>query len=241
MYNKHDTFSEVKKTMLLKKWDNLPDGIRKEEVRKYYDILAKKKASLFFKRFFDFVIALLLSIILLPFMLIIGICIVIDSKGGMFFTQTRVTQYGRRFKILKFRTMVSHAENFGSQVTVDHDSRVTKVGHFLRKTRLDELPQLFNILKGDMSFVGTRPEVVKYVEQYTPEMMATLLLPAGITSLTSIKFKDEEQLLSQGSDVDKTYIQVVLPKKMEINLEYIEKFNLFFDLKVMIKTVFAVI
>ncbi len=225
----------------MKKWEKLPEKLRNEAVRPYYDILCKKTPSLILKRLFDIIIALLMTIICLPFMLIIAVWIICDSRGGVFFLQKRVTKYGREFSIIKFRTMVSNAEKLGTQVTVKNDSRVTRAGRFLRKCRLDELPQLFNVLKGDMTFVGTRPEVPKYVERYTDDMYATLLMPAGITSLASIKFKDEEKLLSGAEDTDSVYINTVLPQKMKYNLEYISDFNFFYDIKLMFMTFFAVI
>lgn len=225
----------------MKKWDKLPEAFRNEEVKPYYDILAHKTASLILKRIFDIFAAFVILCIVLPFMLIIAVWIVCDSRGGVFFLQRRVTTYGRVFRIVKFRTMVSNAESLGTQVTVKGDSRVTRAGRFLRKTRLDELPQLFNVLKGDMSFVGTRPEVEKYVEKYSSEMLATLLMPAGITSLASIKYKDEEKLLDGAGDPDRVYIDEVLPQKMKYNLEYIERFNFFYDIKLMFVTFFAVL
>ena len=226
---------------MMKKWEKLPEAFRNEEVKPYYDILAHKTASLVLKRIFDIFAAFVILCIVLPFMLIIAVWIVCDSRGGVFFLQRRVTTYGRVFRIVKFRTMVSNAESLGTQVTVKGDSRVTRAGRFLRKTRLDELPQLFNVLKGDMSFVGTRPEVEKYVEKYSNEMLATLLMPAGITSLASIKYKDEEKLLDGAGDPDKVYVDEVLPQKMKYNLEYIEKFNFFYDIKLMFMTFFAVL
>ena len=225
----------------MRKWEKLPDEIRNDAVRPYYDVLCKKTGSLVLKRLFDIITALLLTVICLPFMLIIAVWIKCDSKGSIFFLQKRITTYGKPFRIVKFRTMVTDAEKQGTQVTVKNDSRVTKAGKFLRKCRLDELPQLFNVLKGDMTFVGTRPEVPKYVDGYTPEMYATLLMPAGITSLASIKFKDEEKLLSGADNTDEVYIHTVLPQKMQYNLEYISKFNFFYDIKVMFMTFFAVI
>lgn len=174
-------------------------------------------------------------------MLIIAIWIKCDSRGRVFFLQKRVTKYGRSFYIFKFRTMVSDAEKQGTQVTVKNDSRITRAGRFLRKCRLDELPQLFNVLKGDMTFVGTRPEVPKYVARYTHEMYATLLMPAGITSLASIKFKDEEKLLDGAENTDDVYVNTVLPQKMKYNLEYITRFSFFYDIKLMFMTFFAVI
>lgn len=225
----------------MKKWEKLPEAFRNEEVKPYYDVLSHKTASLVLKRIFDIFTAFVILCIVLPFMLIIAVWIVCDSRGGVFFLQRRVTTYGRVFRIVKFRTMVSNAESLGTQVTVKGDSRVTRAGRFLRKTRLDELPQLFNVLKGDMSFVGTRPEVEKYVEKYSSEMLATLLMPAGITSLASIKYKDEEKLLDGAGDPDKVYIDEVLPQKMKYNLEYIERFNFFYDIKLMFMTFFAVL
>ncbi|MBQ9461441.1 MAG: sugar transferase [Clostridia bacterium] len=225
----------------MKKWENLPEEFKNNEVRPYYDILSRRTGSLIVKRCFDFLTALIMLIICLPFMLIIAIWIKCDSHGKVFFLQKRVTKYGRTFSIFKFRTMVSDAEKRGTQVTVKNDSRITGAGKFLRKCRLDELPQLINVLKGDMTFVGTRPEVPKYVDRYTPEMYATLLMPAGITSLASIKFKDEEKLLDGAENTDDVYVNTVLPQKMKYNLEYINKFSFFYDIKLMFMTFFAVI
>ena len=225
----------------MKKWEKLPDEFRSDEVRTYYDILSRRTGSLIVKRCFDFLTALIMLVICLPFMLIIAIWIKCDSRGKVFFLQKRVTKYGRTFSIFKFRTMVSDAEKKGTQVTVKNDSRITGAGKFLRKCRLDELPQLINVLKGDMTFVGTRPEVPKYVDRYTPEMYATLLMPAGITSLASIKFKDEEKLLDGAENTDDVYVNTVLPQKMKYNLEYISKFSFFYDIKLMFMTFFAVI
>ena len=216
-------------------------GVQNNAVKEYYDILKKRGASLVIKRIFDIIIALIITVIALPFMLIIAVWIKLDSKGPVFFRQRRVTTYGRIFRIFKFRTMVTDAEKRGTQVTVKGDSRVTRAGRFLRKCRLDELPQLFNVLCGDMSFVGTRPEVERYVDRYTDEMNATLLMPAGITSLASIKFKDEEKLLDGANDPDEVYVNTVLPQKMIYNLEYIRKFNFFYDIKLMFMTFWAVI
>lgn len=227
--------------MILRKWEDLPDNMRLTEVRPYYDILAKKKASLLFKRVFDFVVALLLLIILAIPMVIIAIWIKADSKGSVFYKQERVTTYGKKFRIHKFRTMCDGADKIGTAVTVGNDSRITKVGGKLRRVRLDELPQVFDVIKGDMSFVGTRPEAVKYVEKYKPEFMATLLMPAGITSEASIRYKDEDKLLDAADDVDKVYVEEVLPAKMKWNLESIERFRFFREILTMIRTVFAVL
>ena len=227
--------------MLMKNWDDIPKDIKNDEVKIYYDILKDRKISLLIKRCFDILFSLILLILLSPAFLLIAILIKLDSKGPVFFRQERVTTYKRIFRIFKFRTMVNNADKIGSQVTVENDSRVTKIGKYLRKVRLDEIPQLINILIGDMSFVGTRPEVLKYVDRYSDEMKATLLMPAGVTSLASIKFKDEEKLLNDKENVDDVYVNEVLPLKMEYNLEYIKRFNFFYDIKLLFKTFFAVI
>ena len=225
---------------MLRKWEDLPSYMRTEEVRPYYDSLKKKPFSLFFKRVFDFSVSLVMLIILSPVFLILAVVIAADSRGGVFYRQKRVTQYGRIFKIFKFRTMVANADKIGTQVTVNDDPRITKVGKVLRKYRLDELPQLINILLGDMSFVGTRPESIHYVKKYTPEMFATLLLPAGVTSEASIRYKDEAELLENAENVDEVYVKHVLPEKMEWNLRSIRKFGISSDIETILKTVFAV-
>lgn len=226
--------------MSLKDYDSLPEIMKNNEVKKYYDILNKRREQLVLKRILDFIGGAIGTIILSPIMIVIAIIIKCESKGPALFKQVRVTQYGREFKILKFRTMVVDAEKLGSQVTSKNDPRVTKVGKFLRKYRLDELPQIINILMGDLSFVGTRPEVPRYVNAYTDEMMATLLLPAGVTSEASIEFKDEEKILDNSSNVDNDYIYKVLPLKMKYNLHYIKLFTVLYDIKIMFKTVGAV-
>lgn len=227
--------------MKLREWDELPKFMRTEDVRPYYDRLKKKKISLCLKRIFDVTVASLMLTLVSPIMLGIGIAIKLDSKGPVFFQQERITQYGRKFHIFKFRTMVANAEKIGSQVTVKNDIRVTRVGNAIRKVRIDELPQLINIVLGQMTFVGTRPEVKKYVMQYSPMMMATLLLPAGVTSEASILYKDEERLLDGVGDVDDVYIEKVLPGKMYYNLRSIEKFSFLGDISIMFKTVFTVL
>lgn len=221
----------------MKSFDKLPKQFQCEEVKYYYDILSKKTGSLVLKRITDLIFAVMLLVLLIIPIIIIAVAVKATSKGPVFYRQVRVTTYGKNFKILKFRTMVENADKIGSLVTTDSDSRVTKVGRFLRKYRLDELPQIFNVLSGSMSVVGTRPEVPKYVEQYKPEYLATLLIPAGITSLASIMYKDEEKLLSSEQDVDKVYIEKILPEKMKYNLQYTENFGFRSDLKLMLKTV----
>lgn len=226
--------------MLIKKWEKLPPELQIEEVRPYWEILRKKNFSLFWKRVFDIFVSMIMLIILLPFFLILSLAIVIDSRGGVFYRQERVTQYGKHFRIFKFRSMVSGADKKGSLVTVGNDARITRVGKIVRKLRLDEVSQLIDVFRGTMTFVGTRPEVPKYVNQYKAEYLATLLLPAGVTSMTSIMFKDEDQLLKGHVDVDRAYIHEVLPQKMEWNLSEIKKYGFWRDIKIMFMTVLAV-
>ena len=227
--------------MLIKKWEKLPKELQIAEVKPYYEILRKKNFSLFWKRIFDIVVSSLMLLVLLPFFLILSLAIVIDSRGGVFYRQERVTQYGRHFRIFKFRTMVKNADKKGTLVTVGNDARITRVGKFIRKLRLDEVSQLIDIFRGTMTFVGTRPEVPKYVNQYKAEYMATLLLPAGVTSMASIMFKDEDKLLKDKEDVDKAYVEEVLPRKMEYNLSELKKFSYWRDIKIRFMTVFAVL
>jgi lipopolysaccharide/colanic/teichoic acid biosynthesis glycosyltransferase len=227
--------------MMLVGWDKLPDEMRIDAVRPYYDALNKKRVSLFFKRAFDISVSLVLLVLLSPVFLVLSVAIKLDSKGPVFFRQTRVTQYGRRFKIFKFRTMVQNADKTGAQITVNKDTRITRVGRLIRRVRLDEIPQLIDVLRGTMTLVGTRPEVERYVEGYTPEMLATLLLPAGVTSEASICYKDEDKLLEGVADVDSVYLNEVLPKKMYYNLRSILEFGFWRDIKIIIRTVFAVL
>lgn len=221
----------------MKTFDKLPSQLRCDEVRPYYDILRKKTSSLMLKRISDIVISLLLLIVLIIPIIIISLVIKLTSKGPVFYRQERVTAYCKTFKILKFRTMVQNADKMGTLVTTDSDSRVTSVGRFLRKYRLDELPQVFNVLSGNMSVVGTRPEVPHYVGMYKPEYYATLLMPAGITSLASIMYKDEETLLSGEVNVDDVYVNTILPEKMKYNLSYTKNFGFRSDIRLMLKTV----
>lgn len=226
---------------MLKKWEELPKYMRTEAVRPYYESLSRKKFSLWIKRVFDVTVASVMLVLLSPVLLVLAFLIAKDSKGGVFYRQERVTQYGRKFRIFKFRTMVANADKIGTQVTVQNDNRITKIGEKLRKYRLDELPQLFNIILGDMSFVGTRPESTHYVKCYTPEMYATLLLPAGVTSEASIRYKDEAELLDQADNVDEVYVKEVLPGKMKYNLEEIRKFSWWREIGTMVRTVVAVV
>ncbi len=223
--------------MELRQWTELPEKMRTKEVRRYYNILMKRSGWFKLKRIIDVVVSVAALVVLAVPMLIIAIMIKRDSKGPVFFRQERVTQYGRIFEIYKFRTMVHNASELGTQVTVNNDARITKVGKLLRRYRLDEFPQLFNIIAGDMTLVGTRPEVKRYVLQYTPEMYATLLLPAGLTSWTSIAYKDEDKLLVDADNADETYVQEILPVKMKYNLESLRRFGFKIECRVLIETI----
>ena len=226
--------------MILLPFEKLPRKLQCEEVKKYYDILDKKRPSLVMKRVMDIILSLIIIILLILPMAVIAVIIKLTSEGPVLYKQVRVTTNNRRFKIWKFRTMTVGADQKGALVTSANDNRVTGIGKTLRKFRLDELPQVFHVLSGKMSFVGTRPEVVKYVERYTPEMMATLLMPAGITSLASIRFKDEDAMIGDVSDpdeVDRIYVEEILPKKMEYNLEYLSRFGFRRDIHLMFSTV----
>ena len=226
---------------MLRPWEELPDFMRIPEVRPYWEVLNKKRGQLIVKRLFDFAAAIVLLVLLAVPMAVIAVMIKLDSPGTVFYRQERVTTYGKSFRIHKFRTMVSDADKIGTAVTVGNDSRITKLGAKLRRLRLDELPQVFDVIQGTMSFVGTRPEAVKYVEQYKPEYNATLLLPAGITSEASILYKDEDRLLNAADDVDDVYIEKVLPEKMKWNLNSLEEFSFFREIQTMFRTVFAVL
>ena len=227
--------------MKVRKWEELPEKMRTREVRRYYNIIVRHSGWFKVKRVMDICVSLVLLAILLIPMGIIALMIKTDSQGPVFFRQERVTQYGKIFKIYKFRTMVDNASQLGGQVTVNNDARITRVGKLLRKYRLDEFPQLFNILAGDMTLVGTRPEVIKYVKEYSGEMYATLLLPAGLTSRTSIAYKDEDKLLKDAKDADKVYVDEILPVKMKYNLESLRRFGVREDMTVMWNTFVSVL
>lgn len=230
--------------LILKPFEQLPIEFRNDEVKRYYDILDKKRKSLVIKRIADIILALFMIIFLVFPMLVIAVLIKCTSKGPVLYKQERITKYGKKFKILKFRTMTVGADSHGELLTYKNDSRITKFGKFLRKLRLDELPQIFHVLSGKMSIVGTRPEVTKYVERYSPVMYATLLMPAGVTSFASIKFKDEDRIIGEISDpkqIDDVYVNEILPKKMRYNLKYIERFGFKRDIYLMFKTVKQVV
>lgn len=228
--------------MQMRRFADLPQELQNEAVKPYYAHLRKKVFSLFLKRVFDIVFSALLIVLLSPVMLAVAIWIKCDSVGSVLYKSKRVTRYGKDFTILKFRTMTADADKKGSLITVSGDNRITRVGKKIRHARIDEFPQLFNVLAGQMTFVGTRPEVRKYVDAYTDEMMATLLLPAGITSKASITYRNEDErmasLIKEGKTVDQAYTQDILPEKMKYNLESIKNYSFIDDIKTCIKTVF---
>jgi lipopolysaccharide/colanic/teichoic acid biosynthesis glycosyltransferase len=224
----------------MKKWEDLPIDMQVEEIKPYYEYLKRKKLSLFIKRLFDIIVSALMLVILSPLIFTIAIAIKISSPGPVFFRQVRVTQYKKQFRIFKFRSMVYDAENKGPKITIENDSRITKIGYFIRRYRLDEIAQLIDVFRGTMTFVGVRPELVKYIEYYTPEMMATFLLPAGVTNLASIYYKDENKFLVDKENAEKTYILTVLPNKMKWNLQCIMEFSFLRDIKIMFMTFWAV-
>lgn len=226
--------------MKLVKWEALPPDFKdNQEIKKYCDYLGTRGKSLVIKRLFDFTLSFVLVILLSPILFLIAVVIKLDSKGPVFYRQVRVTQFGKRFRIFKFRSMYINQESNSSKVTTKNDSRITRVGKVIRKLKLDELPQLFNVLSGDMTFVGTRPEVVEYVEAYTNEMFSTLLLPAGVTSAASIEFSNEEESIPNENPKE-FYIENLLPQKMKYNLEYLLKFSFIYDCKLMLQTVLKV-
>ena len=226
---------------MLKEWNDLPEFMRTPEVKPYWEVLRRRRGQIILKRITDLFVAAVFFMILAIPMAVIAVIIKAEDPGPVLYRQERVTTYGQRFRIHKFRTMVVNADKIGTAVTVGDDPRITKIGKKLRRFRLDELPQLIDVLQGNMSFVGTRPEAVKYVELYKPEYNATLLLPAGITSEASIRYKDEDKLLNTADDVDKVYIEKVLPAKMVWNLESIKRFRFLREILTMLRTVLAVL
>lgn len=225
---------------MIPKRDRIPVELDNEYVEWYLTALENKKGALVLKRAFDVVMGGVMTICLAPIMAAVAIAVKLDSKGPVFYRQERVTQYGEVFRVFKFRTMVENADKLGAHVTVNNDPRITRVGNRIRKFRLDELPQLFNILSGEMSFVGTRPEAVRYVEKYTDEMKATLLLPAGITSRASINYRDEAELLDGVENPDDVYVDKILPEKMRFNLDYLRDYSFVEDIRIMLETVIKV-
>lgn len=222
----------------MKSFHDLPDGYQTDGIRRYYDILRKKHTTLVFKRIFDIFFSALLIILLSPAMIIISIVIKCTSRGPVLFLQERVGRYSMPFMICKFRTMRIDAESVGRQITVgERDPRITGIGYFLRRFKLDELPQLFNVFIGQMSFVGTRPEVPRYVDEYTDDMLAVLLLRPGITGYASVRFKDENRLLGLESDPEQAYIKHIIPVKMALDLEYVKEMSVGVDIKTMLTTI----
>lgn len=225
----------------MKKWTDLPSCFQNEEVKPYYELIKRKRFQLFLKRAFDIFASSVMIVLLSPVLLIVVIMIRTDSKGPAFFKQERVTRYGKHFKIVKFRTMVTNAEKLGSSVTEKDDPRITRIGQKIRDCRLDEIPQLFNVFVGDMSFVGMRPEVPRFVDKFSPEMYSALLMRAGVTCEAAIRFKNEAELLSGGPDKDLTYETVIMPEKMGYNVEYIKKFSIWRDISLLFRTLGAVL
>lgn len=225
----------------MREWNNLPKEMQTDDIKPYYDMLSKKRTGLALKRVFDVAVSAIMLVILSPIILVLSAAIKLESPGPVFYRQVRVTQYGRKFKIHKFRSMCDGADKKGTLVTVENDNRVTRVGKVVRKCRLDEIAQLIDVLKGDMTFVGVRPEVPKYVEKYKPEWNATFLLPAGVTNLTCIYFKDEDEMLSGVDDADKVYVEDILPIKMKWNLKGIKEFSFLGDIRLLFMTFFAVL
>ena len=220
----------------MKAWNRIPEPIRSESSKPFYEIIKHKWFYRFIKRAFDiFASFILINFLFLP-SLIIGLIIIFDSRGGMFFCQTRVGRYGKPFKIIKFRTMRKNSEG-DMHITHNNDSRITKIGKFLRKTHLDEFPQLLNVFVGQMSFVGTRPEVQFFVDQYKSEWYSTLLMRPGITSTASCSCDDEAKLMEE-DNANEVYMNKVLPYKMKFNLEDIQKMSIGRDIKILWNTVF---
>lgn len=226
--------------MNLSNFDELPQSMQNDEVKRYHDILLTKKHTLWLKQVIDFLVCGIVFIITLPFFILFALLIKLTSKGPVFFRQERVGRNAKTFHILKFRTMVKDADRVGIQLTTGDDSRITSFGKFLRKINMDEMPQLLNVLKGDMSIIGTRPEVRRYVDIYSDEMMATLLIKPGMVSLASVKYKNESQLLSTASDPQSVYIEQILPDKMRYNLEYFTRISIKEDFSILKKTIACV-
>jgi len=196
---------------------------------------------IFFKPVFDFICAFTGIFVLSPVTLIIALWIKVTSRGPVFFKQERVGQNFKAFKIIKFRTMVDNADKLGEAVTTAKDSRITNVGRFLRKYKLDELPQLFNVLKGEMSLVGPRPEVLKYVEQFKGDYNHILKVKPGITDYAALKYRNEEEILAKYDNVEQGYVSEVLPEKIKLYKQYIEEVSFIVDVKIILNTLVRVI
>lgn len=205
------------------------------------EILEKRKIQLILKRIFDIIVSFIGLLVLLPIFMIIAFIIKVDSKGPIFFRQIRIGKNGKKFKIFKFRTMVVDAEKKGMQITIDGDNRITRAGYILRKSKLDELPQLINVLKGDMSFVGPRPEVPRYVAMYDERQRSILKVTPGITDIASIEFRDENSLLAKSKNPEETYKKEIIPRKIELNMEYIKNMSVIYDIGLILKTICKII
>lgn len=224
--------------MYVKQFEKLPTAFQKDEIKPYFDYLQTRRGSLIAKRVLDIFVALLVLTLLSPVMLLSALLIKITTKGPLFYLQERVGLYGKPFHIYKFRTMVVNADKIGAQITVgERDPRITRVGRILRTTRIDEFPQMLNVLKGDMTIIGTRPEVPRYVKEYSDEMMASLLMQPGASGVASIAYRYENEMLKDKEDPEQYYIQTILPDKMRINLDYLKKFSIWQDLWLMLRTV----
>ena len=204
-------------------------------------ILESQEVSLVIKRVFDVVVSVCGLLLLALFFLIIAVIIKLDSKGSVFYRQIRVGRYGNDFRIFKFRTMIPDADKSGQLITVGDDARITKIGRFLRKTKIDELPQIMNILIGDMSFVGPRPEVRKYVDMYSEAQQQILLIRPGITDIASIKYRNESELLALSSNPEKTYCEEIMPSKLNLNMNYLSDISLINDIKIILTTIISII
>lgn len=226
--------------LLSVKYQELPESMKNEFTKEYWEMLKNRRVSLAAKRTFDILVSCIILVILSPFFLLLALAIKLDSKGPVFYRQVRVGRYDKDFKIFKFRTMVQNADRVGPPLTVGEDPRITRMGRFIRKLRLDEFSQILNVLGGSMSLVGPRPEVRKYVDAYTPEYMATLLIRPGITATSSIAFKDEDKILNSGGNPEQIYVDKILPPKMELNLQYVRNIGLWNDIKILFQTFGAV-
>ena len=204
------------------------------------DVLARRKPQLIAKRAMDIVLSACALAILWPLLLLIALAIWIDDPGPVFYRQVRVGRNGKTFRIFKFRSMVMDADKKGLAITVGRDSRITRVGAVLRKTKLDELAQLLNVLFGQMSFVGPRPEVPKYVELYTPYQRQVLLVRPGITDYASIAYRNENDLLAGAPNPEAMYIEQIMPDKIELNMKYLREISPLADIRLIFKTIIAV-
>lgn len=193
------------------------------------------------KRIFDCLLSSIGLIIISPIFMLLSLLIALDSQGGIFYKQVRIGKNMRPFKLFKFRTMYANSDKKGLLTVGDNDNRITRVGYYLRKYKLDELPQLINVLIGDMSFVGPRPEVEKYVKLYNNEQQKVLSVKPGITDWASIRYVNESELLARSSEPEKTYINEIMPAKLAINLEYVKQNNLLIDIKIILHTFRAIL